>query len=61
MGELQPSSNGKAPESGGVPDRLDLAPDGVDEKQLHEWERGCAEDMRKAMRIKVKTFRVSPG
>jgi hypothetical protein len=30
--------------------------DGVDEKELREWERGCAEDMRKSRPIQVKVF-----
>jgi len=56
-----PSSNASAPELGGDAGgakRPDLAPDGVDERQLAEWERACAEDMRKALPIRVKSFLV---
>jgi hypothetical protein len=38
--------------------RPDLAPDGVDEKQLHEWEKACAEDIRRAMPIQIASFEV---
>jgi hypothetical protein len=56
-----PSSNGGPPESapsGGVLGGSDLAPDGVDERQLAAWERACAEDMRKALRVRIKSFPV---
>jgi HK97 family phage prohead protease len=33
-----------------------LAPDGVDEQQLREWEQACAADQRKSQPIQVKVF-----
>jgi hypothetical protein len=48
----QPGSSKGLP-SGGVPGRLDLAPDGTDEQQLAEWEAACLGDMRKALSAAV--------